>query len=190
MADLTVAGKDGSNTPSGDTTVVVAAKTGASSGVLSTLSSETVTYQGSGLVFNNTYGSNVSVTFRNEIVAAENYLQSLFSNTCTVNCSFDLQSLNPIQRRKPTVVRIRSLLAVCRCPEVTRHNALRLRHWQTLLTRATALCSRCLPAKHKYWVLPVWAAARTTASSSTAVLGLLQRCRTTPATPWRCWSTS
>ena len=159
MADLTVAGKDGSNTPSGDTTVVVAAKTGASSGVLSTLSSETVTYQGSGLVFNNTYGSNVSVTFRNEIVAA-----SLFSNTCTVNCSFDLQSLNPIQRRKPTVVRIRSLLAVCRCPEVTRHNALRLRHWQTLLTRATALRSRCQPAKHKYWVLPVRAAARTTVS--------------------------
>ena len=89
MADLT-RGKDGSNTSSGDSTVVVPAKTDASSGVLSALSSETVTYQGSGLVFNNTYGSNVSVTFRNEIVAAENYLQSLFSNACTVNCSFDL----------------------------------------------------------------------------------------------------
>ena len=94
MADLT-RGKDGSNTSSGDSTVVVPAKTDASSGVLSALSSETVTYQGSGLVFNNTYGSNVSVTFRNEIVAAENYLQSLFSNACTVNCSFDLQPLNP-----------------------------------------------------------------------------------------------
>jgi len=47
------------------------------------------------LVFVNTYGSGVSATFRNEIVAAENYLQSHFHNACTLNCSFDLQSINP-----------------------------------------------------------------------------------------------
>jgi hypothetical protein len=54
---------------------------------------ETVTRAGSGLVFNNTYGSGVTGTFRNEIVAAENYLQSQFTNSCTINCNFDLQSL-------------------------------------------------------------------------------------------------
>jgi hypothetical protein len=46
-------------------------------------------------VFNNTYGSGVSTTFRNEIVAAENFFQSHFTNSCTINCSFDLQSLSP-----------------------------------------------------------------------------------------------
>ena len=55
---------------------------------------ETVTFAGSGLVFNNTYGSGVSSTFRNEIVAAEQYLESQFTNSCTVNCNFDLQALN------------------------------------------------------------------------------------------------
>src|SRR5882672_6620373 len=54
---------------------------------------ETITLTGSGLVFNNTYGAGVTATFRNEIVAAENYLQSQFTNSCTVNCSFDLQNL-------------------------------------------------------------------------------------------------
>src|SRR6516225_2781047 len=54
---------------------------------------ETVTRAGSGLVFNNSYGAGVTATFRNEIVAAENYLQSQFTNSCTINCSFDLQNL-------------------------------------------------------------------------------------------------
>jgi len=58
------------------------------------LSPETVTDQGSGLVFNNTYGPGVSTAFRNEIIAAENYLQSQFGNACTVSCNFDLQSIN------------------------------------------------------------------------------------------------
>jgi hypothetical protein len=53
-----------------------------------------VTSQASGLVFNNTYGSGVSAAFQNEIVAAENYLQSIFTNACTVNCTFDLQTLD------------------------------------------------------------------------------------------------
>ena len=55
---------------------------------------ETVTLAGSGLIFVNTYGSGVTATFRNEIVAAENYFQSHFTNSCTINCSFDLQALN------------------------------------------------------------------------------------------------
>src|SRR5579883_2503715 len=71
--------------------------TGSSSGTAgtATLASETITRTGSGLVFNNTYGAGVTTNFRNEIVAAENYLQSQFTNSCTINCSFDLQSLNP-----------------------------------------------------------------------------------------------
>jgi hypothetical protein len=85
---------DGSNTPSAGTNAAVSSVKGASSESSSNLSSEPVTCQGSGLVFNNTYGSGVSVAFQNEIVAAENYLQSIFSNACTVNCTFDLQTLD------------------------------------------------------------------------------------------------
>ena len=58
-------------------------------------SGQIVTLAGSGLVFDNTFGSGVSATFQTEIVAAENYLQSQCSNTCTVNVTFDLQSINP-----------------------------------------------------------------------------------------------
>ena len=56
--------------------------------------SQTVTSPGSGLVFNNTFGSGASSTFINDVVAAEHYLQSQFGNACTINCNFDLQSLN------------------------------------------------------------------------------------------------
>jgi hypothetical protein len=58
-------------------------------------SPETITHAGSGLGFVNTYGAGVSATFRTEIIAAENYFQSHFTNACTINCSFDLQQLNP-----------------------------------------------------------------------------------------------
>jgi hypothetical protein len=58
-------------------------------------SPETITHGGSGLVFVNTYGAGVTATFRAEIIAAENYFQSHFTNACTINCSFDLQQLNP-----------------------------------------------------------------------------------------------
>jgi hypothetical protein len=60
-----------------------------------TTTTQTVTFQGSGLVFNNTFGSGATQAFINDVDAAENYLQSLFGNACTVNCSFDVQSLNP-----------------------------------------------------------------------------------------------
>jgi len=58
-------------------------------------SSETVTYAGGALVFVNSYGSGVTDAFRNEIIAAENFFQSHFVNSCTISCSFDLQSLGP-----------------------------------------------------------------------------------------------
>jgi hypothetical protein len=54
---------------------------------------ETVTLSGSGLVFNNSYGANVSATFRTTIVAAENYFQSHFTNAVTLNINFDTQPL-------------------------------------------------------------------------------------------------
>jgi len=56
---------------------------------------QTVTSSGSGLVFNNTFGSGATQAFINDVDAAEAYLQSQFGNSCTVNCSFDVQSLNP-----------------------------------------------------------------------------------------------
>jgi hypothetical protein len=57
--------------------------------------SETVTYAGSGLVFVNSYGAGVTDAFRSEIIAAENFFQSHFVNSCTISCSFDLQSQGP-----------------------------------------------------------------------------------------------
>src|ERR1700730_14066938 len=53
--------------------------------------SETVTYAGSGLVFVNQYGNGVSADFRDAIVKAENFFQSHFSNSVTLDMSFDLQ---------------------------------------------------------------------------------------------------
>ena len=55
--------------------------------------SETVTFAGSGMVFNNTYGSHVSAAFRTAIISAENFFQSHFNNQVTLNMSFDLGSL-------------------------------------------------------------------------------------------------
>ncbi len=82
-------------TPSGTAASGTSASAGGTSTGGAALASETITHSGGGLVFNNTYGSGVTTTFRNEIVAAESYLQSQFTNSVTVNCSFDLQSLNP-----------------------------------------------------------------------------------------------
>jgi hypothetical protein len=55
--------------------------------------SETVTLSGSGMVFINTYGSQVSSAFRTAIITAENFFQSHFNNQVTLNMSFDLGSL-------------------------------------------------------------------------------------------------
>jgi hypothetical protein len=74
----------------GQTTGQTAAQTAAS-----VSGSETVTYAGSGLVFVNSYGAGVTDAFRSEIIAAENFFQSHFVNSCTISCSFDLQSMGP-----------------------------------------------------------------------------------------------
>jgi hypothetical protein len=79
---------------------VTTASTGAGSGSQgrttgSVPGTETVTYAGSGLVFVNTYGSGVTAAFRSEIIAAENFYQSHYLNSCTISCSFNLESLSP-----------------------------------------------------------------------------------------------
>jgi len=57
-------------------------------------SPETITLQGSGLVFINTYGSGVTDAYRSAIIAAENNFQSHFTNNVTLRVSFDLQLIN------------------------------------------------------------------------------------------------
>ncbi len=61
---------------------------------LSAAASETVTLPGSGLIFNNTYGSGVSEAFKAAIITAENFFQSHFSDSITLNMSFNLASLS------------------------------------------------------------------------------------------------
>jgi Ca2+-binding RTX toxin-like protein len=56
-----------------------------------TLPSETVTFAGSGIVFNNTYDNGVTQQVHDAIVAAENYLQAHFTNSVTVNVEFDFE---------------------------------------------------------------------------------------------------
>ena len=56
---------------------------------------ESVILPGSSLVFQNTYASGVTDAYRSAIVAAENDLQSHFSNALTVTMTFALRSLAP-----------------------------------------------------------------------------------------------
>jgi hypothetical protein len=55
---------------------------------------ETIKSANSGIVFVNTYGSGVTWAFHDAIVKAENDLQSHFSNSVTLNMSFDLQNID------------------------------------------------------------------------------------------------
>src|SRR4051794_30758848 len=57
--------------------------------------SENVTVGGSGLVFHNSYGAAVTPTFRTTIIAAENFLQTHFTDAVTITVSFDAQPLAP-----------------------------------------------------------------------------------------------
>jgi FG-GAP-like repeat/FG-GAP repeat len=54
-----------------------------------------VTFAGSGLVFNNTYGSGVTTAYKADILAVENWFQSHFTNSVTANVTFNLASLGP-----------------------------------------------------------------------------------------------
>nr|WP_294522384.1 NF038122 family metalloprotease [uncultured Rhodopila sp.] len=56
--------------------------------------SDTVTLAGSGMVFNNTYGSGVTAAFKDAIITAENFFQSHFSNAVTLNLTFNLASIS------------------------------------------------------------------------------------------------
>src|SRR5471032_1964836 len=58
-----------------------------------TLSTEAVTLAGSGLVFINDYDATVSDAYRGAILSAENFLQSHFTNSLTVNMTFDEEAL-------------------------------------------------------------------------------------------------
>src|SRR4029077_1039661 len=67
------------------------APTGSGSGAFGT---ETITTPGSGLVFVNTYGGGGTNAFHTAIIQAETYLEHHFTNSITINASFDLQALN------------------------------------------------------------------------------------------------
>ena len=58
-----------------------------------TLATEAVTLAGSGLVFINTYDANVTDAYRGAALAAENFLQSHFTNSVTVSVNFAFQPL-------------------------------------------------------------------------------------------------
>ena len=58
-----------------------------------TFAPETVTLNGSGLVFANTYDSTVTAAYRSAILAAENYFQTHFTNAVTLQVSFSLSPL-------------------------------------------------------------------------------------------------
>jgi Ca2+-binding RTX toxin-like protein len=59
------------------------------------VSSETVTFAGSGVVFNNTYDDGVTAQVRDAIVAAENYLQAHFTDNATLNVTFNYDHEGP-----------------------------------------------------------------------------------------------
>jgi Ca2+-binding RTX toxin-like protein len=54
---------------------------------------ESVTLPGSGLVFINYYDDAVTAPYRTAIISAENYLQAHFTDTVSVNITFDYQNL-------------------------------------------------------------------------------------------------
>jgi Ca2+-binding RTX toxin-like protein len=57
------------------------------------LPSETITFAGSGIVFNNTYDDGVTAQVRTAIITAENYLQAHFTDTATVNVTFNFDHM-------------------------------------------------------------------------------------------------
>jgi hypothetical protein len=58
------------------------------------LAAESVSFPGSQLVFQNTYGSGVTDTYRAAVLAAEHAFQSQFGNALTVSMDFDLAPLS------------------------------------------------------------------------------------------------
>jgi Ca2+-binding RTX toxin-like protein len=56
-----------------------------------TVSNETVSFAGSGIVFNNTYNLTITDPVRTAIVSAENYLQAHFTDQVTLNVTFNFE---------------------------------------------------------------------------------------------------
>ena len=56
------------------------------------MATQTVSTPDSGLIFNNTYTANCSQQYISCIVAAENTYESLWSNSLTINITFDEQA--------------------------------------------------------------------------------------------------
>ena len=56
------------------------------------LTGETVTFAGSGIVFNNSYTANVTQAYKNDILAAEQDIASHWTNSVTINVTFDAQA--------------------------------------------------------------------------------------------------
>jgi Ca2+-binding RTX toxin-like protein len=59
--------------------------------------SETVSFAGGGIVFNNSYDAGVTASVRSAIITAENYLQAHFTDRATVNITFDYDPMGPGQ---------------------------------------------------------------------------------------------
>ena len=68
--------------------------TGQSGSFVSPSTTGTVTWAGSGMVFDNTYESGVSAAYMTAIVAAEHFLESRFTNSITLSVSFSLGVLS------------------------------------------------------------------------------------------------
>src|ERR1700755_2106004 len=60
---------------------------------VSAASTDTVSLAGSGIVFNNTFSSGVTPAFAAAIIEAQNVFQTHFTDSVTLNCSFDLGAL-------------------------------------------------------------------------------------------------
>jgi Ca2+-binding RTX toxin-like protein len=69
-----------------------------------TVPNETITFAGSGIVFNNSYDSGVTPQVRDAIVAAENYLQAHFTDTVTLNAVFTFDAMGANQAANNTFI--------------------------------------------------------------------------------------
>ena len=87
-------GTDAASDGSDDSSDVGASQAAALLTMAPATTEQAVTFAGSGMVFDNTYGSGVSDAFKSAITAAENFFQSQFSNPVTISVSFDRSALS------------------------------------------------------------------------------------------------
>jgi hypothetical protein len=75
-----------------DVSVAAAAAVGAGTAAPSAIPADDVSVAGSGLHFHNTYSSTVSAGYHNAVIAAEQTMAGLWTNSITLNMNFDTQS--------------------------------------------------------------------------------------------------